>query len=607
MNNIRKVIDNNYFMLKYIFKFTPGLILYMTVVKILDSIGTVVCNVFTVTFVVDAYEKDQKVSYIVVCLLLFAMFYFVRLYINEYYNNIYFPKKKILLANGMQKELYTKAVNMDLARYDDSEFYNDFIWAMSQSEEKALNVLDTLGENIRSITSITILITFIFYLDSWGIVFALLSCILNFLLAFLINHISYKKDLESRLWQRKRDYTNRVFYQGEYAKEVRMSSIQNKLIKDFSAANNKLIKVIEHYGRKLFVFDWISFIFSRDVVLNGLYMVLILYRALVLKTLSYGEVVGLLNASKSFQGNLNRFAASIPVFSKYSLYIEKMRVFLNYKNTVSDTNQAKINIDKIGNRDIELKNVDFAYDNSSDMILKNINMLIKPGEKVAIVGYNGAGKSTLIKLLLRLYAPVNGKITYGKNDISRYALKEYRNQFKVLFQDFRIFAASIAENVLLDIYDKKYDKDIYKAVRLSMFEDKLRSFDDGIFAEMTREFSKKGINLSGGESQKLALARVFINEHAIIVLDEPSSALDPVSEFELNRTILNASSEKTVIFVSHRLSTTTIADKIYMLENGRIIEEGSHNKLMNLNGKYAQMFNMQAEKYLESKQQGEVE
>lgn len=192
-------------------------------------------------------------------------------------------------------------------------------------------------------------------------------------------------------------------------------------------------------------------------------------------------------------------------------------------------------------------------------------------------------------------------------DISRYALKEYRNQFKVLFQDFRIFAASIAENVLLDIYDKKYDKDIYKAVRLSMFEDKLRSFDDGIFAEMTREFSKKGINLSGGESQKLALARVFINEHAIIVLDEPSSALDPVSEFELNRTILNASSEKTVIFVSHRLSTTTIADKIYMLENGRIIEEGSHNKLMNLNGKYAQMFNMQAEKYLESKQQGEVE
>lgn len=193
MNNIRKVIDNNYFMLKYIFKFTPGLILYMTVVKILDSIGTVVCNVFTVTFVVDAYEKDQKVSYIVVCLLLFAMFYFVRLYINEYYNNIYFPKKKILLANGMQKELYTKAVNMDLARYDDSEFYNDFIWAMSQSEEKALNVLDTLGENIRSITSITILITFIFCLDSWGIVFALLSCIFNFLLAFLINHIFLQK------------------------------------------------------------------------------------------------------------------------------------------------------------------------------------------------------------------------------------------------------------------------------------------------------------------------------------------------------------------------------------------------------------------------------
>lgn len=186
----------------------------------------------------------------------------------------------------------------------------------------------------------------------------------------------------------------------------------------------------------------------------------------------------------------------------------------------------------------------------------------------------------------------------GKN-IKEYDLKSYRDSFGVVFQDFQLFAATIAENVKMDIVDEAKDhQKIEKALGQSGFEQKLKSLEDGVSTLLTREFSKSGVNLSGGEAQKVAIARVFEKKCNIAILDEPSSALDPVSEYEINRSMLGVANDKTVIFISHRLSTTAMADKIYMLEKGRIIEEGSHAELMEKGGKYAEMFHMQAEKYL---------
>ena len=223
-------------------------------------------------------------------------------------------------------------------------------------------------------------------------------------------------------------------------------------------------------------------------------------------------------------------------------------------------------------------------------------MTIKSGQKIALVGYNGAGKSTLIKLLLRLYDVSSGEILFNGENVKNFTLNSYRNNFATVFQDFQIYAATIAENVLSGEYIEKNKKTVLTALSKSGFDHKLLSLPDDIFTPLTKEFDNDGTNLSGGEAQKIAIARVFAKPCDIIILDEPSSALDPISEYELNRTIME-NSDKTVIIISHRLSTTRNADMIYMLENGEIIEQGNHEQLIRIDGKYAEMFNKQAEKY----------
>ena len=182
-------------------------------------------------------------------------------------------------------------------------------------------------------------------------------------------------------------------------------------------------------------------------------------------------------------------------------------------------------------------------------------------------------------------------------DIREYDKKSYRSSFATVFQDYKIFASDIADNVKMDVAHETDRKKIEQALEQSGFAERLKTLPKGINTPLTREFEETGVNLSGGEAQKVAIARTFYQYCPIIILDEPSSALDPISEYQLNQAMLEAARDKTVIFISHRLSSTVMADRIYMLEQGRIIEQGSHRELMGLNGKYAQMFRMQAEKY----------
>lgn len=246
---------------------------------------------------------------------------------------------------------------------------------------------------------------------------------------------------------------------------------------------------------------------------------------------------------------------------------------------------------------IELKNVSFAYDKNKGHILKDISLTIKPNERIAFVGYNGAGKTTLMKLLMRLYDVSEGEILLNGLNIKEYGLDGYRSCFGTVFQDFQLFAGTIIENVAMGSAPANQRDAAIDALERSGFSEKMKSFEKGLDTPLTREFEETGTNLSGGEAQKLAIARAFYKPCSFIILDEPSSALDPISEYEMNRAMFEAAYNKTVIFISHRLSTTRMADRIYMLEDGRIIEQGSHEELMALNGKYAEMFNLQAEKY----------
>jgi len=298
---------------------------------------------------------------------------------------------------------------------------------------------------------------------------------------------------------------------------------------------------------------------------------------------------------KVFDEPSSVFTDIYPYACETSLYVQKIRDFLN--NEPKLTSNRELPVPKQA-KAIELRNVSFAYRNGDANVINNVSLSIAPGEKIALVGYNGAGKTTLIKLIMRLYDPTEGVILADGEDIRVYKVWDYRNSIGTVFQDFMIFAATVKENVILDLPEKAETERVKRALEHSGFEDRLATLEHGLDTELTGEFAQDGVNLSGGESQKLAISRVFYKDAGLIILDEPSSALDPIAEYQLNRSMLEAARNKTVIFISHRLSTTRLADKIYMLENGSIVEQGSHEELLAKNGKYAAMWRAQAGQYI---------
>ena len=248
---------------------------------------------------------------------------------------------------------------------------------------------------------------------------------------------------------------------------------------------------------------------------------------------------------------------------------------------------------------LELKNISFSYEGSDKKVLNNVSITVRPGEKIALVGHNGAGKSTLVKLILRLYDPTEGEISLDGDNIKQLKLKEYRDMFATVFQDCKPVALSVKENVVMGPASDIDDEKVIEALKKADVYEKICTLPEGINTPLTKEFYEHGAVFSGGESQKLSLAHAFYKNSPFIVLDEPTSAMDPIAEYKMYERMAQASENKGVIFISHRLSSAVVADRIYMLENGEVIESGSHRELMMLDGKYADMFRKQAENYIE--------
>jgi ATP-binding cassette subfamily B protein len=230
---------------------------------------------------------------------------------------------------------------------------------------------------------------------------------------------------------------------------------------------------------------------------------------------------------------------------------------------------------------------------------------INKGETVAIVGVNGAGKSTLVKLLLRFYDVDEGEILYNGINIKEYEVESLRNSFATVFQDYKNFAVSIYENVICHECSDEEKLLAQKALKQSGVWDKIQSLENGGETVLTKEFDKNGAGLSGGENQKVSTARLFAKDFDIAILDEPSSALDPVAEYEMYENLISATKDKTVVYISHRLSSAVLSDKIFVLGNGTVIENGTHSELVNADGEYAKMFALQAKSYREESDDNE--
>ena len=508
-------------------------------------------------------------------------------------------KYKPRLYRALKEQMFKKASEIDLYCYDDPAYYNDFVLSVSQSEAAIDRFLELLNMTMQAIT--VLFTTGIFYLmtDPIGIAFVFVSFIMRFVVSKKLNKVNYDNRIAINPHIRKRDYVSRVFYLKDFAKELRLHpNAGTQLEQEFAEANDNIISEHKKVSTKRVWLQFLKDYGVGDFLIDGLYITYLVYKAAVLHSVTYSDAVILFNRTGSLRGSMSRFADLGPKAHENSMFIDKIRSFLSYEPRLKNDEGDDV---PQGNGELKLEHVSFKYSETGRTVLDDISLTVKPGEHIAIVGYNGAGKTTLIKLLMRLYDPTSGSISYHNKNVKTLCPREYHKRIGVVFQDFQMFGANLAENVVMDNMTKSEQEEkapqITNALQAAGFAEKLSRLPDGLFTQVTTEFDKAGVDFSGGESQKVAISRAFYKNADILIMDEPSSALDPIAEYELNKAMETAAKGKTVFYISHRLSTTRDADRIIMLERGRIIEEGTHKELLARNGKYAEMWNAQAGKY----------
>ena len=594
--SVKTVFANNFYMLKQIFSASPSFVLFQAADAVRGQVSIFFEHTVLIGYVLEAAEFGYPFKKVAGVILLLAALITIGMFFTVYQGEYVGPRERPKVRQKIKMKLYEKARDMDLECYDDPEFYNSQVLAISEIDNQIDRVMKFVIDTLSGLAAFVTTAIYFLYKDKTAILFALGAFVLSMIFEQLYNKQNYLARVEGIPFSRKRDYIKRIYYLNDYAKEIRLNpGVSDILFDRFEAANDEVYAVEKKYALKKWFFGFMRRYICNSFFADVLFIGYLVYQAAVLHSISFSTVAILYGSFGRLKNSMRVFSETYPFACETSLYVNKIREFLNYqpkilsKEKLAPSNKAK---------EIELDKVSFAYGKNTDMLLKDLNLHIKPGEKIALVGYNGAGKTTLVKLLMRLYDTKAGAIKADGRDIKDYEVKKYRDTIGTVFQDFQIFAGSVKENVLLDVADGIDDEDIKKALTQSGLMERINKFEKGLDTELTTEFSQEGVNLSGGESQKLAISRVFYKDAGLMILDEPSSALDPIAEYQLNHAMLEATGDKTVIFISHRLSTTRIADRIIMLENGKIVEQGSHEELLAMKGKYAQMWKVQAGAYI---------
>lgn len=594
---IKRLISNVLYVLKYAFGHDRTMALsYIAGRCIFLGTGTFM-DTFLLMRIINILTTTADIVSVIKILAVMLGLQIIRLAIYRPCEN-FFWTRMVGFSGAIQRELMSKAQMMDLKYYDIPEYYNDFIMAASQSEEMTKKAVMCIANIASNITAMLVAGTMIIAVDPVVMIFPIVGFIINIITRFIITKLEYQYNLEKQRIGRKADYSKRVFYQPEYAKEIKLTGIEEALMEQYDEAIAEERKMALKYSLKIIPPTLINWICTFTLCQFFAVPVYLAYLAIEKKSIQLGDVASLKNATNDIKSRLDGMNYALVDFQQVGQYAEKFRRFMEYEVNIEGCEGTE----PIPENDctLELKNVSFRYKDSEKYVLKDVSMTIRKGEKLALVGENGAGKTTLIKLIMRLYDVTEGSITFGGIDIRKLNIRAYREKIGAVFQDFQIYGATIAENVKMDFInedDSVEREKIYTVLKRADFGDKLEKLSDNIDTELTKEFSDDGTMLSGGESQKVAIARMFVRDMPIAILDEPSSALDPIAEYRLNKSMLENAENQAVILISHRLSTTKDADRIILLENGSIAESGTHSELIAGCGKYAKMWNVQAEKY----------
>lgn len=554
----------------------PLLLLYLGKM-LLDMIAQDINNIESVL---------HKLIYILVAIFVFEALLSILNRLNEIMISIHNDK----ISYYINVQTMEKAKVLDLAFFDSPDFYN--LLQLAKRDSHALTSfswfsITVIKSMLQVITNVIILVKLFWVFPILIIVLSIPSMLLE---KKFIDHL-YQWGIDRVPEERKMSYINDILTSREYAKEIRIYNVFDHLFQKYhkywGTWFDEKIKITK---KKSIWVSLVNILPQMGVTLVTVYVTV----QIINKTSTIGDYSLYTGSAAQLFGAIAALVMAVSSMYDNGLRIENYKKFIALKNMNANCGDKLID----GEINIEFKEVTFVYPNTTKKILDRMSFKLDAGQRVAIVGLNGEGKSTIIKLILRFYDPDSGEVLINGHDIKEYDLVQLRKVFGVIFQDFSNYAFTLRENITItDLDQKENEVQIIKACKQAGVEKLLKKWDTGLDTYLTKQFEENGEELSGGEWQKLALARTFFKESKFIILDEPTAALDPEAEHKIYKRIASLCSDRGAIFISHRLSSVVITDRILVIKDGKVVEDGSHQELMTLGGIYYYLFNLQLEKY----------
>lgn len=573
-------------------------LLAITLIKPIGDIVGTLLNSYAPKYVLSFIEDDLPFNTIIMYTVIICLIMMILDVISTTcYNSFEFEYRKT--EGYVEKKRMDKLFHTDLKNMESPDFL-DYAQRAKTALNRGKGFHGVLYQSRNFIAQGTLMILSAALIGIQNLLMMIIFIVISFgivkISSFFTKRDKIKfSDAMAPTW-RKMNYLESTTKNFDFAKDIRLFNMSNAFFNQLSGVNETYKELNRKHHNRMVLWE------------VSLGSVLIVQKILMYTWLVYNVVTGAYQISDFvlYVGLVSTFHASVGyvnwIYSDMrtnSLMINDYRNFVDWKEDretadEKDGHITEINLDKF---EFRFENVSFKYPGHDNYVLKNVNLTIKNGAKLAVVGVNGAGKTTFIKLMMKLYEPSEGRILLNDVDIKEYNREEYFKLFSPVFQNVECFAMPIYQNISFAEEDKTDMNKINEVLEQSGLSEKINSYEKGIHTNLLKIFDKEGIDLSGGEKQRLAMARALYKDGKVVILDEPTAALDALAEDRMYREFENMIYGKTAVFISHRLGSTRFCDKIAMFEDGTIVEEGTHEELMAKNGKYAYMFGIQSQYY----------
>ncbi len=560
--------------------------------SILTSIfHSVVIRIIAVKLILDAVVAGEFKKAVVI-VGLGALGECLALGYNCWMDTSYRKKDNVRVHQYFHQQLYRSAVDVDLECYDNPEYFDRFILTANNSDKMAVECVATVNEFFTVLS--TSLLTGGLIITTLGeLLWVVIPCTLIYIF-FNGKRAATRGQMQiaQSPYEKKQEYLKKNFFIKHTALDMRTTKLPQRLSDMFVDCQEESKKAFKPYTVKLVILDILGGIFFYGQFVVEL--TFLSWHALVVGDISVGDFSMLMTSANTLMNNLRYIGSVMGQLMEQGMFAEK---YIDFLKAAEESRESRAKALPPAFEELQAEGVSFGYSDKVQ-VFSNLSLDIPKGRKIALVGPNSAGKSTLVSLILNLYTPQKGAIRYNGQDIREFAPVPYRGQYSLIFQDCQLYPFSVAENLLLRPLEGKEDEkrilDVLERVGLT---EKIRSLPLGLATPVTKEFDKEGVVFSGGEAQRLALARAFLQDMPFFIMDEPTSALDPKQELQINRLFTGELREKTLVLISHRLSTISGVDYIYLIHNGRIEEEGTHEALMAKAGHYAKIYQAQSDLY----------